>query len=145
MLQDPALANSLERFIEAQNADDSFLHALSELESGQKVTHWIWWVFPQLRDLGRSSRAEYYGITGREEAREYLLDPTLAFRLEQAVRIVLDLDQTDPVAIFGEVDAQKFQSCLTLFEAVADEPDLFTQGLSKFYQNQADPQTLQRL
>src|SRR6516165_6843369 len=86
-----------------------------ELRAGRKRTHWMWFVFPQLRDLGRSSMAEYYGISSLAEARAYLAHPMLGPRLDPCKRTVLNVEAPSLNAIFGSPDDMKFRSCVTLF------------------------------
>ena len=103
----------LGRFIEAQNR--TYEDAVKELKAGKKVTHWMWWVFPQYRGLGTSELTKYYAIQSREEARAYWEHPVLGERLRECMRLLLELDTDDAVKIFGEIDAQKLKSCMTLF------------------------------
>ncbi|MDR3189674.1 MAG: DUF1810 domain-containing protein [Lactobacillaceae bacterium] len=141
----PKAIHEVRRFLDAQDADDSYLTAISELKLGQKATHWMWWVFPQLASLGKSERAKYYGIKNRMEAARYLADDNLAARLEEATKVLLALPTNDPVAVMGAVDAEKLRSSWTLFEAVANPADLYTAGLDKYFAGQADVKTLQAL
>jgi uncharacterized protein (DUF1810 family) len=129
-----------QRFLLAQGpAHDE---ALAELHSGRKVSHWMWFVFPQLRALGRSERAHYYGLDGVAEARAYLAHPVLGARLREAVAAAMASSQADAEALFGTIDALKFRSCLTLFEAAADDPAPFAAALGRFYGGERDPATL---
>ena len=123
----------LERFIEAQTG--VWEKALSELEAGRKKTHWMWFIFPQLADLGRSQRAKYYGIRDLDEARDYLADPALAARLEAATRAVLKHGDLSADTIMGSVDAMKLRSCATLFLA-AGGGQVFQDILETFYDGQ---------
>jgi uncharacterized protein (DUF1810 family) len=119
----PADPFDLERFVVAQ-ADGAYEQALTELRTGLKRSHWMWFIFPQHRDLGRSSTAKYFGLTGVEEARAYAKHPLLGGRLRQCAEAVLPhLAAADPEAIFGAVDALKLRSSMTIFaDAVPDEP-----------------------
>ena len=99
----------LSRFVDAQR--DTYDRALAEIRAGRKTSHWMWFVFPQLAGLGRSSTAQHYAIRDVEEAREYLAHPVLGPRLREAAEAV----QADPVRVFGELDAMKLRSSLTLF------------------------------
>jgi len=134
---------NLVRFVRAQEKD--FAQALAELNAGRKQTHWIWYILPQLRALGRSPMAREYGITGRAEAAAYLAHPVLGPRLVACVQAVLGHADRSAVEILGEVDAMKFRSCLTLFQAVAPGESCFTKALEIFYQAHPDTQTLRIL
>jgi uncharacterized protein (DUF1810 family) len=130
----------LQRFIEAQ--DKVFETALAELQAGTKASHWMWFVFPQLRDLGRSSTAQFYGITSIDEARAYLAHRLLGPRLRQCVETLLPwAGKRPPEQILGPIDALKLKSCLTLFEAASGEA-LFGRTLDCFYAGERDEQTL---
>jgi len=133
----------LDRFVRAQEKDYS--QALAELKAGRKQTHWIWYVLPQLGALGRSPMAREYGIAGRAEAAAYLAHPVLGPRLVACVQAVLGHADRSAVEILGEVDAMKFRSCLTLFQAVARGESCFTKALEIFYQAHPDTQTLRIL
>ena len=130
---------SLDRFVQAQTG--VYEQALAELRVGSKTGHWIWFVLPQLRGLGRSSMAHEYGIAGRAEAEAYLAHPLLGARLKESVTAMLTHMGRSAVSILGDVDAMKFRSCLTLFDAVSDD-DLFRQALDAFYGGESDPATL---
>ena len=120
---------SLNRFIEAQ-AGGVFEQALAELRAGQKRTHWMWFIFPQHRDLGRSPTAKFYGLRGVDEARAYAQHPVLGERLRECARAILPhLASSRPEQILGPIDALKLGSSMEIFaEAVPDEP-LFMQVL----------------
>jgi uncharacterized protein (DUF1810 family) len=132
----------LDRFVSAQST--TYDQALAELRTGRKTGHWIWFVLPQLRGLGKSSMSEHYGIANRAEAHAYLTHPLLGPRLAECVRATLAHSGETAADLLGEVDALKYRSCLTLFEAVGEgEPhDLFVKALSQFYGGQGDPATL---
>ncbi len=130
----------LDRFRHAQDA--VWPTPLEEVHAGRKRTHWMWFVLPQLRGLGRSAMAERYGIAGLDEARAYLADPVLGSRLRQMADALLRHADTPAPAIMGEVDAMKLRSCATLF-AEAGEP-AFRQVLTVFH-GTPDPETLRRL
>ncbi|MGI6048849.1 MAG: DUF1810 domain-containing protein [Petrimonas sp.] len=121
---------NLNRFVDAQ--DKVFDTVLKELRVGRKESHWMWFVFPQLKELGRSRMGEYYGIENIEEARAYLAHPVLGERLEKCFQILLDLKISNPVRIFG-VDHQKLHSCATLFLIAAPENELFQRVIDKFW------------
>ena len=132
----------LDRFVEAQ--DGVFDQALAEIRRGQKRGHWMWFVFPQLRGLGRSPTARHYGLASAAEAAVYLAHPVLGPRLRACVEALQDLEQGSAVEIFGEVYAMKLRSSLTLFAEVADER-LFVAALERWFDGQADPLTLDLL
>ena len=121
---------NLDRFLAAQ-AGGVFEQALAELQGGRKRGHWMWFIFPQHRDLGRSPTAKYYGLSGIEEARAYVAQPLLGGRLRQCATAVLPhLAEDSAEAIFGSVDALKLRSSMRIFaEAVPEEP-LFTEVLA---------------
>jgi uncharacterized protein (DUF1810 family) len=130
----------LQRFVDAQARvyDD----VLDELRDGCKAGHWMWFVFPQLRGLGRSAMAERYGISGREEARAYLRHPLLGARLRECTGLLLDLEGRSARGILGTPDDLKLRSCMTLFRAAAPEEALFDAVLRRYYGGEADPRTL---
>ena len=130
---------NLSRFVDAQQG--VYETVLQELQNGRKETHWMWFVFPQLKELGRSSTALFYGINGFEEAQAYLLHPVLRVRLEQCLKAVLLCTAKEPIEIFGQIDSLKFQSCLTLFALAAPENTLFQQALEKYYRGIRDKET----
>jgi uncharacterized protein (DUF1810 family) len=120
---------SLSRFIEAQ-AGGVYEQALAEIQAGQKRTHWMWFIFPQHRDLGRSPTAKFYGLRGVDEGRAYAQHPVLGHRLRECARAILPhLASRSPESILGAVDALKLKSSMAIFaEAVPDE-DLFQRVL----------------
>ena len=131
----------LDRFLMAQAP--TYDIALAELIGGRKLTHWMWFIFPQLRGLGRSSMAHRYGIGSVEEAHAYLVHPVLGARLRECVTAVLDGGETDLGVIFGSPDDMKFVSSMTLFSLAAGEDDvLFKDALSKFSGGDKDERTL---
>ena len=120
---------NLQRFVDAQ--DGIIETALAELRSGSKQNHWMWFIFPQLAGLGRSSTAQFYGISGRDEAIAYLAHPMLGPRLREAVEAILPwVGKRSAEQILGPVDALKLRSCLTLFNAIGGE---FTSTLQAFF------------
>jgi len=135
--------DTLERFVQAQAREHA--QALAELQAGRKQTHWIWYVLPQLRELGRSPMAQRYGIAGRAEAEAYAAHPVLGPRLIACVRAILGHPERSAVEMLGVVDAMKFQSCLTLFATVAPHEPCFAEALATFYGGQRDAQTLRLL
>jgi uncharacterized protein (DUF1810 family) len=133
----------LDRFVTAQAPVIDTVRA--ELDAGRKRTHWMWFIFPQLRGLGQSDRAIFYGLDGPAEAAAYFGHAVLGPRLRDCVSRANAAPVTDPVALFGEIDAQKYRSCLTLFEAVAPEMALFADGLARFYGGDRCQRTLAKL
>ena len=130
----------LQRFIRAQ--DGVYETALAELRAGSKQSHWMWFVFPQLRGLGLSPTAQYYGISSFKEALGYLRDPLLGARLRQSVEALLPwAARRTPEQIFGAIDAIKLRSCLTLFDA-AEPGAVFAQALAVYFDGERDPRTL---
>ena len=133
---------SLERFHQAQTED--YAQALREVRSGRKVSHWMWYIFPQLRGLGRSATALHYGIEDMSEAREFLADPVLGARLREISAAMLAHDGQSPEDILGPVDALKLRSSATLFEA-AGGGEVFAALLDTFYDGERCPATLELL
>jgi uncharacterized protein (DUF1810 family) len=131
----------LDRFARAQASH--YAQALAELRAARETGHWIWFVLPQLRGLGRSATAQEYGIADRAEAAAYLAHPVLGARLHEAVQALLAHADRPAASILGDIDAMKFRSCLTLFDAVSDTPaNVFRQALDAFYGGQPDTATL---
>jgi uncharacterized protein (DUF1810 family) len=122
---------NLDRFIDAQTR--VLPTVLQELKRGRKQTHWMWFVFPQIAGLGRSETARYYAIINIDEAKAYMLNLTLKARLEECISAVLSCNVNNPVRIFGEVDALKFHSSLTLFAMVEPENELLQVALNKYF------------
>jgi uncharacterized protein (DUF1810 family) len=131
---------NLQRFLDAQSG--SIGAALAELRNGAKHSHWMWFVFPQLAALGRSSTAKHYGISTLAEARAYLDHPILGATLRQCVEAILPwAGCRSAEQIFGSVDAMKLRSCLTLFDRV-EPKGLFAQALDDFFDGERDEHTL---
>jgi uncharacterized protein (DUF1810 family) len=139
------VAQGLERFVEAQRS--TYDRALDELRSGAKHSHWMWFVFPQIAGLGRSAMARRYAIGDEVEARSYLAHPVLGARLRESTEAMLGwAGRKSATAILGPVDAMKFASSMTLFDAVAGTPDnCFARALAAFSHGERDPLTLERL
>lgn len=134
----------LKRFAAAQ--EPVFAAALAELRSGRKRTHWMWFVFPQLRGLGRSATATFYGIGSLDEARAYLAHKLLGPRLERCTNAVLAVEGRSPHEIFGSPDDMKFHSSMTLFAIACGEPaSPYRAALDRWWHGAADPQTLRLL
>lgn len=135
--------DSLERFVSAQA--EVWPYVVSELRAGYKTSHWMWFVFPQLRGLGFSARSHYYGLADLAEARAYLAHPLLGERLRWATQTVLShADHAAPEAMLGTIDANKLCSCLTLFAATGSD-DLFVRAIDVLFAGEPDPRTLVRL
>jgi uncharacterized protein (DUF1810 family) len=133
----------LSRFVDAQ--DRVYDTVLAELRNGAKRSHWIWFVFPQLRGLGRSGTAQHYGIGGIDEARAYLAHPVLGTRLRECTRLVAAIDGRSVDDIFGFPDNLKVRSSMTLFAHATDDNDDFQAVLDKFYGGEGDPATVELL
>jgi uncharacterized protein (DUF1810 family) len=116
------VALDLDRFVVAQ--DPVYARVRAELAAGAKTSHWMWFIFPQLRGLGRSAMADHFGIADRAEAEAYLRHPVLGERLRECTRLVLAVRGRDATGIFGTPDDMKFHSSMTLFAEVTDEPCL---------------------
>ncbi|CAM3288540.1 DUF1810 domain-containing protein [Paracoccus nototheniae] len=135
---------TLHRFVAAQ--DGTYLDALSELKRGSKQSHWMWFIFPQLRGLGQSTMSLFYGIENLDEARRYLMHPVLGPRLVACTNAALSHGEISAEAIFGTVDAGKFRSSATLFATAArDEPDVFKNVITTFFNGQHCRITADRL
>lgn len=132
-------AQGLERFVEAQAP--VYATALAEIRRSAKRSHWMWFIFPQLRGLGRSDTALFFGIDGRTEAVAYCAHTLLGARYVECIEALQDLGTSDPEAVFGEVDAMKLRSSLTLFEAVKPSP-LFAAALDRWFGGERDRATL---
>ena len=130
----------LQRFVDAQAP--VFDDVCDELAAGRKTTHWIWFIFPQLRELGRSATARFYGITSRDEALAYWQHPVLGPRLKQCAELVLNVGGRTAHDILGTPDDLKLRSCMTLFAAVAGDEPVFTRVLERFYGGRPDERTL---
>lgn len=135
--------DELKRFREMHILD--FDRALTEVRRGRKVSHWMWYIFPQLRGLGRSEMAHYYGLDGLEEARAFAADPGLIGNLRQITQTLLDQPERNPRTIFGGTDAWKLRSCMTLFELADPDCGLYARVLEEFYGGQRDQKTLDML
>lgn len=138
-----SMQNSLNRFFQAQEHD--YQTALAEVRAGYKCSHWMWYIFPQLKGLGFSSTAQFYGINGKEEAKAYLEHPVLGARLREITSVLLTLEGKSAVEIFGHTDAMKLRSSMTLFNAVANGEDIFQKVLNKYYGGKSDDITLAML
>jgi uncharacterized protein (DUF1810 family) len=133
----------LERFVIAQNF--VFEQVLAELRAGRKQSHWIWFIFPQLKGLGNSEMAYEYGIGSREEAADYLKHPTLGPRLRECTQLMNAVEGRRLRHILGRPDDLKFRSSMTLFALVAGENDPFQSALQKYCGGEMDQWTVDRL
>ncbi|MDE5556468.1 MAG: DUF1810 domain-containing protein [Ruminococcus sp.] len=129
----------MERFLKAQ--ESSYPIVLNEIKNGKKCSHWIWYIFPQLAELGRSSTAKYYGIKDINEAKQYLENDTLRERLIEISETLLSVDDT-AVNILGYINAMKVKSCMTLFHEADPSIEIFTKVIDKFYDGKYDNRTL---
>jgi len=132
----------LERFVAAQ--EEIYPRALAEIKRGAKRSHWMWFIFPQFAGLGRSAMAQQFAIRSADEARAYLQHSLLGARYRECVKALQDLAASDPVAVFGKVDAVKLRSSLTLFEAIDGHP-LFSAALDRWFGGARDARTLDLL
>ena len=131
---------NLERFLKAQ--ESSYDIALQELTDGRKRSHWMWYIFPQLKALGYSETALYYGIIDMEEAKSYLAHPILKARLVACCEAILLHKDKSALRIFGDIDAMKLKSSMTLFAFASEEENaIFHQVLTQFYDGKMDAKT----
>lgn len=130
----------LNRFLQAQ--ENVYGTALSELKNGRKLSHWMWFVFPQIDGLGSSSTAKRYAIKSTAEARAYLNHPLLGARLTECTKTLLTIKGLSASDIFGYPDDLKFCSSMTLFESVASKNSLFSEAIDQYFGGQRDAKTL---
>jgi len=135
----------LQRFTAAQDAGGTYDHATAELRSGRKTSHWMWFIFPQVAGLGYSPASRTYAITSLAEARAYLAHPVLGARLIECAEILTRLPGRTAEQIFGEVDALKLCSCVTLFMHAAPGEPVFRQVLGQYFDGMPDSATEQRI
>ncbi|MCU1240272.1 MAG: Calpastatin [Candidatus Acidoferrum typicum] len=133
----------LQRFVQAQSS--CFERVCSELREGQKQSHWMWFVFPQLRGLGSSPLAVRYAISSREEAQAYLKNSILGPRLTHCTELVLTVEARSVKQIFGSPDDLKFRSSMTLFANVTSENMVFKDALQKYFAGEPDHLTIDRM
>jgi len=138
-------AYDLERFVVAQDTRGTYASAVAELRAGRKVTHWMWFVFPQIAGLGMSEMSRRYAIPSLEEARRYLAHPILGERIRECARVLTELDGSMADDVFGPVDAMKLRSSMTLFARTAPEDPLFAEVLDRYFDGVADDATEARL
>lgn len=129
----------LDRFIKAQ--ENTYSVALNEIKNGRKQSHWMWYIFPQIKGLGMSETSRYYGIDGEEEAKAYLDNEILGSRLREITSELLKLNIDNPVDIFGTIDTMKLKSSMTLFDYVSEDK-IFSQVLNKYYNGEIDEKTI---
>ena len=142
MIMENIEKTGLQRFIEAQN--DSYDQALKEIRNGRKLTHWIWYIFPQIKGLGFSYNSEYYGITSLQEAKDYLENELLRKRLFKITESLLMHKGKDIESIMGDIDAMKLKSSMTLFDAV-QPGSVFGEVLDEFYGGERCRRTLEKI
>lgn len=130
----------LDRFLKAQNL--VYLQAFQEIQNGQKRSHWMWYIFPQIIGLGSSDTARHYAIKDRMEAKFFLKHPVLGANLRMITRAFLDLQKCSAEDVLGPVDSLKLRSCMTLFEAVSDDETLFTAVIEKYFEGKRDSKTI---
>ena len=130
---------NLDRFIEAHN--DDYSRALKEVKSGRKLTHWMWYIFPQITGLGMSETAKYYEIKSLDEARAYLNNELLKSHLIEISNALLELYTNDPVEVFGDVDSLKLNSSMTLFSYISDN-EIFNRVIDKYFNGNKDLTTI---
>lgn len=135
----------LKRFRDAQDNGNAYKNALKEVGNGLKEGHWMWYIFPQLRGLGRSSMATYYGIIGKDEAKAYLSDKVLGGRLREICNSLIQVRGKSAADIFGSVDAIKLRSSMTLFYLVSGKEEVFRKVLAKYFDGKPDQKTVDML
>lgn len=137
------MQHDLQRFIDAQQS--VYQQALSEITKGRKQSHWIWFIFPQMKGLGSSSNAQYYGIGSLEEANAYLAHPLLGARLIEISKALLNLPHKNARAVMGSPDDQKLRSSMTLFTQVPGADPVFGQVLQTYFGGRMDEHTIELL
>jgi len=135
---------NLKRFISAQDNYDTYKKVIKELPNGKKESHWMWYIFPQIKGLGTSSTSQLYGIGSIAEVEAYMQKPELSFRLIECCEILLHLQNKTSIEIFGYIDALKLKSSMTLFGEASNNP-VFKQVLDKYYNGEKDELTLKIL
>lgn len=139
----------LQKFIDSQDNGydfgETYQTALAEMKQGYKVSHWIWYVFPQIKGLGLSGITAYFSIKDINEAKDYYAHPVLGERLLEITRELLNIESDDPMNVFGYPDAFKVRSCMTLFKHAAPEQELFQKVLDKFCRGVEDEKTVRIL
>jgi uncharacterized protein (DUF1810 family) len=133
---------NLQRFVDAQHR--IYGQVRDELLDGQKETHWMWFIFPQIKGLGHSANAQKYALTGIEEAKAYLGHSLLGFRLRECTQLV-NAHSRSIEDIFGYPDNLKFHSCMTLFAHISPSDEMFTAALKKYFRGELDQKTIEKL
>ncbi|HVY74121.1 MAG TPA: DUF1810 domain-containing protein [Puia sp.] len=133
--------SGLKRFIDAQQSD--YANALAEIKQGRKVTHWMWYIFPQIQGLGFSETSKYYAIKDAREAEDFLKHPVLGERLIEISGELLNLESHDARAIFGSPDDMKLKSSMTLFASLPKSNPVFEKVLDRFFNGGKDGRTLE--
>ncbi len=134
---------NLSRFLDAQNS--KYLDAMNEIRQGKKETHWMWFIFPQMKGLGFSDYNIFYGIESFEEAQAYYDHPILGKHLIEITEELLKVENKTAFEIMGKSDEKKLKSCMTLFSLLPDTHIVFEEVLNKYYQGQKDSKTLDLL
>ena len=129
------------RFLQAHG--NFYETALSEIKKGRKRSHWIWFIFPQLKDLGHSRNAQYYGIENLDDAKKYLDNEILRNHLLEISQALLELDTNDSVKVMGEIDSKKLLSCMTLFHLAEPTCETFTKVIEKYFDGNLDIRTVE--
>ena len=135
--------SDLNRFLKAQ--EDTYIRALEEIKAGKKRSHWMWFIFPQIKGLGQSQVSKYYAIQNFEEAILYLENSLLKSRLLEISHALLELDVSNIADVLGSIDTLKLKSSMTLFDAATESLDIFQMVLDKYYNGKKDYRTLKML
>jgi len=135
--------STLQRFLDAQQR--SYEQALTEIKNGKKKTHWMWFIFPQIRGLGFSETSKFFAIKGRQEAEDYIKHPVLGERLITISRVLTGLPDNNANRIFGSPDDLKLKSSMTLFASLNNPDPIFLSVLEKFFHGLKDQRTLEIL
>ena len=139
-VNDGADSYDLARFVQAQEAD--YDRAMSEIRSGRKRSHWMWYIFPQFDGLGMSATSRHYAIKSVAEAEAYLRHPVLGPRLQESIQAVLDVQGRSALEVFGSPDDMKLRSCATLFASISPADSVFDQLLARCFGGERDDRTL---
>jgi len=135
--------HNLQRFVEAQQP--VFTGVLAELKHGSKRGHWMWFIFPQLKGLGMTAQSNFFGIASLQEAAAYLKHPVLGPRLIECIQLVNAVEGRSARDIFGQIDAMKFRSSMTLFAQASPDHQIFIDALQKYFAGEFDPLTIEYL
>lgn len=141
-IQEECTNDGLKRFVDAQTS--TYETALAEIINGRKLSHWIWYIFPVIKGLGRSYNSYYYGLQGIEEAKAFLNQKILGSRLKQISQALLNVENKSAFDILGKVDAWKVKSCMTLFDFISPN-DVFADVLEKYYDGKRSKRTLRMM